>query len=649
MKSKLIWTVVIVAALGGGYWWYSSSTTASTSTRYAFATVAKDTVVTTVDGTGQVSGNRQLDVKPRVGARVTKVLVKVGDKVTAGQQLVDLDRTEALKTVRDAAQSVSDARISLESSQLSLEKTRQPNDSAAIMQAENSLAKAKRDLETLKAGPTEYQLKQAQADVDTQLKNLRMSSDGQVPQVVRDAYDEYVTELKAVQQAMTKSVEDADGILGIDKPVVKIGLTRMFAILNDSTEYQARQSYQLAKTAVDATKTKIDDMELVNEDIKNIESVSTEVSIALDKTADLLSGMADALQATMTSSDLTQSDLDSLKTLIENDKTTVNAKITSLFNQQQAVQQAKDSYDNATINYQKALNTLDNLKQGATAAELTTAQESVNQAQAQYDKVKSGADPIDLKIAQNSVARSASSLKAAQIKLEDANQQLSYYSVVAPFDGIVGAIPIQPDEDVSAGTAVVTLVTTQQIATISLNEVDAAKVQVGQKATMTFDAIDGLSMTGEVAQVSPIGTVSQGVVSYEVQIGFDAQDDRIKSGMSVTTAIVAKVKADVLTVPNSAVKTQGDVSYVETIDGLAKNASSTSNYVASSETPRRITVEVGISNDTLTEITSGLTEGEMIITQTIKSGTQSTTSGTTSNSNVMRSMGAMTGGAPPGR
>ena len=237
-------------------------------------------------------------------------------------------------------------------------------------------------------------------------------------------------------------------------------------------------------------------------------------------------------------------------------------------------------------------------------------------------------------------------MAAAQNKLNDANQALADYTVRAPFGGIVATVAAQLDGEASAGSAAVTLVTTQQLAAISLNEVDAAKIKVGQKATITFDAIDGLSMTGEVAQVSPVGTVTQGVVSYSVQIAFDSQDDRVKSGMSVSTYIVTQVKADVLTVPNSAVKTQGTQSYVETLSGVG--ASSTTGYVTSSATPNRVTVETGLSDDTLTEIVSGLKEGDLVITQTIKSGTTSATTGSAASGVNLLRMGASGGGRPGG-
>jgi hypothetical protein len=156
-----------------------------------------------------------------------------------------------------------------------------------------------------------------------------------------------------------------------------------------------------------------------------------------------------------------------------------------------------------------------------------------------------------------------------------------------------------------------------------LNEVDVAKIKADQKATLTFDAIEGLTISGAVAEINTIGTVSQGVVSYTVKIGFDTQDDRIKPGMSVSAAIITNMKQDVLTIPNNAIKMQGTERYVELFDTPLPTATDTQG-VASSAAPRRQTVETGISNDTMTEIVSGLKEGEQIVTRTITS-TQTTT------------------------
>src|SRR6185369_12071403 len=132
-----------------------------------------------------------------------------------------------------------------------------------------------------------------------------------------------------------------------------------------------------------------------------------------------------------------------------------------------------------------------------------------------------------------------------------ASAQTNYSNniIIAPFDGVIAKLSLQRGDQASASTAVATLVTKQQIAQISLNEVDAVNVKQDQKATMTFDAIDGLSMTGKVVEIDTIGTVSQGVVSYSAKVALDTQDDRIKPGMSVNVSIITDVAPDVLAVP----------------------------------------------------------------------------------------------------
>jgi len=112
--------------------------------------------------------------------------------------------------------------------------------------------------------------------------------------------------------------------------------------------------------------------------------------------------------------------------------------------------------------------------------------------------------------------------------LDDANKNLSYCTIYAPFSGIVSAVNVKNGDSVSTGTALAKIITKDVVANISLNEVDASKVALGQKVVTTFDAINGLTLSGVVYSIDTIGTVSQGVVSYSVQINFATQDSRVK-------------------------------------------------------------------------------------------------------------------------
>lgn len=243
--------------------------------------------------------------------------------------------------------------------------------------------------------------------------------------------------------------------------------------------------------------------------------------------------------------------------------------------------------------------------------------QSITEKQQSLDETIAGADPLDIRNAKLSVTK-------AQNALQDAQNNLENYYIRAPFAGTIAAVNVKRYDSASSAAAAATLITSQKIAALSLNEVDAAKVKLGDKATLTFDAIDGLSLTGQVAQIDTIGAVSQGVVSYTVKIGFDTQDERIKPGMTVNAAIITDAHQDVLTVPSSAVKTQSGALFVQAFNPpLATTGGS--QGVASKIAPQQISVEVGISDDTNTEIISGLSEGQQVVVRTI-SGTAQTTS-----------------------
>lgn len=202
-------------------------------------------------------------------------------------------------------------------------------------------------------------------------------------------------------------------------------------------------------------------------------------------------------------------------------------------------------------------------------------------------------------------------VKQRENALLDAKEKLSDYYIRAPFAGVVAKIHFKKGDEVSTSLVAASLITRRKIAEISLNEVDVAGVKTGQKAALTFDAAPGLSVAGEVTSVDSLGTVEQGVVTYTVKIAFESEDERVKPAMSVSAAIVTNKKDGALLVPNSAVKQEGRVSYVEIM-------------LEGAEAPERRIVETGLSNDNFTEIISELQEGEFVVTRTITSGAQET-------------------------
>ena len=104
-----------------------------------------------------------------------------------------------------------------------------------------------------------------------------------------------------------------------------------------------------------------------------------------------------------------------------------------------------------------------------------------------------------------------------------------------------------------------------------------------------------------------------------MSINFDTQDSRVKSGMSVSAAIITDTKQDVLVALNSAIKSQGNAYYIEMFDSslLSPSGTQANQGVPSATLPRQQSVEVGLSDDTQTEIISGVKEGDQIVVRTI--------------------------------
>lgn len=253
---------------------------------------------------------------------------------------------------------------------------------------------------------------------------------------------------------------------------------------------------------------------------------------------------------------------------------------------------------------------------------ITSGTFAINEKTESLAKLKRGADPLDITSQNLSITQRENALIDAKANLQD-------YYIRVPFDGVLAKVSVKKLDTIGSGTSVATLITTQKVAEISLNEVDVSKVKVGQKATLTFDAIPDLTITGLVAEIDSIGTVSQGVVTYNVKITFDTQDDRIKPGMSISSSIITDVRQDVLVVANSAIKLQNNTSYVEIFDP-ALVGSDSSQGVVSPIAPIKQTVETGLSNDTETEIVSGLKEKDQVVIKTINPTTATANSTTPS-------------------
>ncbi len=623
-KGRIITGCFVILAIGGvGYFALPKSVAA---TRYMTAPAQKGLFIATITASGQVSDENQVDVKPTVSAKITTIPVTDGQQVKKGDVLATLDPTDGLQAERDASQAVRNAQLSLESAKLSLAKLKQPPTASDLLLANDALNSAERDLAKLQDPPNAHDLAQAQAQVDSAQQNTKLAADGVTPQVVRNAYDTLDITLKTTQQSLDSALADSDSILAVDNTTANANFSNLLSVLDTSQKQQAIADYSVAKQAITTSKTMIDALASQNEDTANIDLALTAAQDSLKKTQTLLTSVSRALQATVTSATFSSSSLDSLKSSIDGDRSDINSRLSSLLTQTQAITNAKTTYTNAGISLQQAQISLAKLQEPADPKDIAAAQEKIKEKQQAIADLNTGANAVDIQISQNNVNQRIADLNAAGSKYADTAKTLEDYTLRAPFDGIVAKVLVHVGDEGGSGTAIVTMIAKQQLADVTLNEVDAAKVKVGEKATLTFDALDGVSITGEVQEISTLGTVTQGVVNYDVKVGFDTQDDRVKPGMSVSAAIITQMDQDVILVPNAAVKTAGTQSYVQLLGGTASSTAADGSITG---TPRQQAVQVGSANDSMTEITQGLSEGDSVVIQTIAPSTGKTTAATT--------------------
>jgi HlyD family secretion protein len=267
--------------------------------------------------------------------------------------------------------------------------------------------------------------------------------------------------------------------------------------------------------------------------------------------------------------------------------------------------------------------------------------------------IKNGIEAID--DCANQIRTAQLNVKSKENALQNAKDKLNDYYIYANLTGVISAVNIESGENVSSGSNVVTIITTSKIAAITLSEADIVGIKTGNKAKVTFDAIEGLEIEGQVSQVDSAGSASSGVVSYGLEIAFDTDNEDVKPGMSVSATIIKNSKENVLILPSAAVKEGNNGYYVQTLDEKydLTNRSISIKGIVSDTLPTIQNIEIGLADDINTEIINGLKEGDQVILR-ISSGI-TTTSNTSNNQsgNIINVGGGGTGtrmqtGGPPG-
>jgi macrolide-specific efflux system membrane fusion protein len=229
--------------------------------------------------------------------------------------------------------------------------------------------------------------------------------------------------------------------------------------------------------------------------------------------------------------------------------------------------------------------------QDKVSSTLTSQQQALQSASLSFQKTSASPKATDIAVA-------FASVQLSQLAVDKAKQDLDNATLRAPVDGVVSAVANGPGETPSNPFVTIAVVSSV-ILHGTVGEADIAKLRNGQVATVTVDAAgSGTRLTGKVTALDPVATIAQGVPVYGVDVTIDLADANVRPGMSGTAAVIIASQQGVLTVPNLAVRTVGGQRTLQ---------------VMRNGTPEEAQVTFGISNETVTEIKSGLSEGDVVV------------------------------------
>jgi HlyD family secretion protein len=231
--------------------------------------------------------------------------------------------------------------------------------------------------------------------------------------------------------------------------------------------------------------------------------------------------------------------------------------------------------------------------------DLDSAAVALAQANSQYEVALQHQQAMQAVTREQSLKAAAAQLASAKAQYEAAEAQLSYATIGSPIDGFVTDRPFYAGEMATAGTPLLTIMDTSAVvARAPVPEDQAARITLGAPATITAPGVE-TPVTGKVTVISP--AVDPSSTTVQVWVQAPNPKARLKPGTSVQVGITARTAPNAIAVPAAALVTGGDGGQSVMVVGNDGKAHARS-------------VEVGIRQGGLVQLTKGLAAGETVVT-----------------------------------
>ena len=552
------------------------------------AQVTRGAVTQTVAVSGSVSSAGTVKLNPATNGKVAQLLVSVGQQVTAGQPLARLDTSDlqaALTTAQNnlaAAQTNYDKALSGVSDAQSSYGQTQQSTANDVATAQAALAKVKSNYAVAK----------------TNFFSLYGA-------IINDLAT-YVSQISVLQAQVARVQNDLATANQIsDNRSAQTSMYQANASLGNAQNYvtgvyqPAEADYIAVVSQLSGAISAFDTAIATNADTAPASQQLAIAQVAYNSAASRLTSAIDVPNGQVTSAQSsTSAAQNSLNTMNAKADTTLDAAradIASLLVMVTGETQAASYTKSKITQVGTAFSTINDVISGSyltavqnvTSAQIRAAQ-SLQSAQTSVNN-----QPANVQSAQNSLNNAQTAVATAQTNLDNA-------LIRATVAGVVTAISAQVGENVTTNSTAgfIVLANTGSMALHgTIGEADVVKLKLGQVATVTVDAVGTAKMTGKVTSLDPVATIASGVPVYGVDVTIDLPSQTVRPGMSGTANVIIASSPTALTVPNLAVKTASGRRYLTVMkDGQ----------------PVDTDVTFGISNDTLTEVLTGVQEGDVV-------------------------------------
>ena len=578
------------------------------------AAVTRGTVTQAVSVSGSVNAGGTVRMNFQTSGRVAEILVKVGDRVTAGQILARLDTTGLESSLAQAQanlgsaqarydqtltgtlpEDLASARLAVDNAQRSLDQARRTAESD-VATAKQSLAKLTSTYNTARAN---FSSLATRARLDAEALGLG------IPELQRQHADMLTiayalpnsSEARAAQSALAGATAPLATAANAASTFLRDALTEFGAATAGITG--AAGSFDLLLASGSDTTAPIASYQ---SNLVAYQSAVNRLNSAIDVVNGQLSGVPGNINAALSAVNgptvSANTSYDSLREglrflldrVIAAQQPATSAK-SRLIQAGSTLATVTDAVTSGLVNATQAIVTA----QDKGANSIANAESSLASAQASYTRTAVSPKSAD-------IASAYASVVSSQVSVDIAQTNLANGTLRAPAAGVVATMTGQAGEAAS-GTATNPFLSIANVTSLQLHgtvgEGDVAKLRTGQVATVTVDAVGTASrMTGKVTLIDPVATIQQGVPVYGVDVTVDVPDAAVRPGMSGTANVILASRTNVLTVPNLAIRTTGGRRGVQVMrEGKAVDAE----------------VVFGIATDAVTEVVSGIDEGELVV------------------------------------